>query len=456
MGAGAGPITVSDGLVLALDAASSRSTSKSNQKFNLLEDPGNWAVGTSSSSGYSRNGGVDEQSRVYVTDDPWGQSSVTWKTTPDSTSGADGGWNTSFYACDRTKTHRMSIWVRRYTTGTGGTFYFGLHFSPTNTPQRVDNGSLQGNPYFVHDAISDLSHNVWYLVVHHVHPYGYNRAKGDHPDSGWYRDGIKVSSLNVGNTGGDVVFLANTTSIRHRTYHYYTTNTSSGLEFADPKIDIITPKTPKVKHLLKNSASGWKDIKTKTNYNIPVSLQFTGYNKQSCFSFDGTDDNVIFPAINLGSDPVFSIDMVIRRTSSFSNGGYWGLGGGGSGNGINGYVSRSNKIGWDLWGLTTFDTSQDYPLNEWVHVCWVKVATGFTTSSLKIYINGVEFSLNYTVRNNSSTVNIVDGLAIGRISDNVNSYYAPGDIAITKLYNLALSPDEVIQNFNAIKSRFNL
>ena len=448
MGAGAGPITVSDGLVLALDAASSRSTSKSNQKFNLLEDPGNWAVGTSSSSGYSRNGGVDEQSRVYVTDDPWGQSSVTWKSTPDSTSGADGGWNTTHYACDRTKTHRMSIWVRRYTTGTGGTFYFGLHFSPTNTPQRVDNGSLQGNPYFVHDAISDLSHNVWYLVVHHVHPYGYNRAKGDHPDSGWYRDGIKVSSLNVGNTGGDVVFLANTTSIRHRTYHYYTTNTSSGIEFADPKIDIITPKTPKVKHLLKNSASGWKDIKTKTNYNIPVSLQFTGYNKQSSFDFDGTDDY-----ISLGDDSTRdfgangTIEMVLRPHSSTGNNRLWCID-----NNSTNFDAYLNGSGYNVYmhgggvGTTTPLTQ-----NQYNHLVVV-----YNAGTISMYINGNAATMagtttGYSISNNSSNNSNLYLGCYRNLAYNFN-----GNISIFKIYNEPLSSDEVIQNFNAIKSRFNL
>ena len=443
-----GPKVENEGLVLALDAASTRSTSKSDQKFNLLPDAGNWTTGTGGQTGYSPNGSSSEQNRLLVSDDPWGRSSVTWRTTPDSTSGADGGWNTSFYSCDRTKTYRMSIWVRRYTSGTGGTFYFGLYFSPTNTPMRVDNGSLQGNPYFVHDAISDLEYNQWYLVVHHVHPYGYDRTKGDHRDSGWYKDGKKIASLNVGNTGGDVVFLSDTTSIKHRTYHYYTTNTSSGLEFADPRIEVLTPKTPKVRHLIKKGASGWKDLKSKTNYNIPAGMQFTGYDKQSSFDFDGTDDY-----INLGDDSRRdfgangTIETIFNPHSSTGNNRIWCIDNNSSN--LDAYLNGSGYNVYMHGGAV--GTTTPLVQNQYNHLVVV-----YNAGTISIYVNGNAGTMagtttGYNISNNSSNNSNLYLGAYRNLGYNLN-----GEMSIFKIYNQPLTADEVKQNFNAYRKRFNL
>lgn len=182
------------------------------------------------------------------------------------------------------------------------------------------------------------------------------------------------------------------------------------------------------------------------------------YNSDNTFSFDGSTNFISDPTFNIGTDPIFSVNMWIKRTASFANGGYWGLGGGVNGNGINGYCNptRANKIGWDLWGTTTFDTGQDYPLNEWVNVCWVKTAATFTTSTLKVYINGEEFPLSFTARNGGSAVALVDGIAFGRISTTVSNYYAPGETAATNVFSRALSAQEIKQNFNALRGRFGI
>ena len=147
-----------------------------------------------------------------------------------------------------------------------------------------------------------------------------------------------------------------------------------------------------------------------------------------------------------------------------SNGGIWGIGDG-SQAGINGYVypSASNKITIDLWGTATFHTGIDYPLNEYVHVAWVKTTTGFSTSTIIIYVNGVAYTgSNLTVmRGTSHTPNLNTsttgkGIVIGRIGPTVNNYYAQGEMPLLKVYNRALTQTEVLQNFNSTKSRFGL
>jgi len=160
--------------------------------------------------------------------------------------------------------------------------------------------------------------------------------------------------------------------------------------------------------------------------------------------------------ISLGStDPLFTVNLWIKRTASFNNAGYWGLGNGNTGD-ITGYTAAANKIGLDLWGQSTFHTGQDYPLNQWVNVCWVKTALTFTLSTLKIYINGVEFPLTTTIRNASSVVNLSSGFQLGRLALRDAQYHAPGIIDIATVYNRALTAAEISQNFNAMRSRYGI
>ena len=58
-----------------------------------------------------------------------------------------------------------------------------------------------------------------------------------------------------------------------------------------------------------------------------------------------------------------------------------------------------NKIGIDSWGYATFRTDVDYPLNEYIHVTWVKTATTFSTSSLIIFFR-IRLSISVIIINN--------------------------------------------------------
>ncbi len=233
-----------------------------------------------------------------------------------------------------------------------------------------------------------------------------------------------------------------------------TTNIPYWIDIADFQVEINT------------GAAGSTPFTTGTRSNTQAIVDLTGnntvtansltYASDGTFSFNGISDYISLPAFNLSTDPIVTVSQWIKRSANFSGGGYWGLGGGSVNDGISSYTSVQNKIGWDLWGQTTFHTGQEYPLEQWVNVCWVKIGTTFTTSTLKVYINGTEFPLTTIVRNNSSVVSLRSSLTMGRIADNTNSYYAPGSIGLTQVFSRALSTSEVTQNFNAIRGRYGI
>ena len=84
---------------------------------------------------------------------------------------------------------------------------------------------------------------------------------------------------------------------------------------------------------------------------------------------------------------------------------------------------------------------------DWHHLMGV-----FSTStSMKIYIDGVLEATN-TTSIPSSIDNDPADFEIGRRGD--GNYYWNGEIANTHIYNCALSANEVLHNYNALKSRF--
>jgi hypothetical protein len=442
MSAHGGPNIVEDGLVLALDAANAKSSLRKKQSSNILVDPNTWSPGTGGSSGYGANGSASEQNRLYVNDDPWGRRSVTWRTTPDATSGADGGWNSSYYSIDRSFTYRWSIWVRRYTSGTGGTFYMGLNPAPI----RNDNGASQGNPYFTCPSIASLTQNQWYLVVGHIFYEGY--SGGRHPDSGWYQNGVKISDKSFCNMGSqDGRWASGTTSAMHRAYHYYTTNTASGIEFAFPRVDKCDGNEPSIKDLINTGESGWKGLgRDKREVDLYNGVSFDTSDVGS-YDLDGTNDSINF-SYDLRRDWSFECWVKHDVVSGFS---FLGQGPTSANQGLHIWFTGNSTIRFGM-----YSNDRDFTLststNTWYH--YVFTYSHSSPYTKKMYRNGVEVTNGYNV----GGPNQYAGTGTVRIGATYSSggAYANGKFAKTKLYNKVLTSSEVLQNYNATKGRFGL
>jgi hypothetical protein len=112
----------------------------------------------------------------------------------------------------------------------------------------------------------------------------------------------------------------------------------------------------------------------------------------------------------------------------------------------------SNRYGSTQQSL---QTPQTYANNTWYNVAFVAeyTASNATTTS-KIYVNGaLATSANYTGSQPSTTT---DRFTVGSWRNITTDYPFSGSIAIAKVYNYALSNQEILQNFNAVKGRFGL
>lgn len=254
-----------------------------------LIDTTAWEAGQTGGIGYySQNGNTTENARVLDTD-PWGNTSVVWETRASGDGNADGGWNTSFFNIDRTKLYRFSVWVRRTSSTSGGTFYLG-----TNSDGGVfstSDGLEKTNPYWECSTTNILTQNQWYLVCGFIYPSNTTHT-GNHPDSGYYTPGstTKVRSLNYCNIVSDLKWGPTSTTVQHRCYHFYCNDDTTRLQFVEPRIDLCDGNEPSIYQLVNNTSNraNWGD-NGSSNISSDVTITASGRNVDVVI-FDGHID----------------------------------------------------------------------------------------------------------------------------------------------------------------------
>lgn len=432
------------GLKMLLDGASPRSALHRKQSSNSLVDPHLWGIGTGSTTGYSANGSSTEQSRALRTD-PWGGTSITWRSTPDATSGADGGWNSSTYSIDRAFTYRFSTWIKRYTSGTGGTFYFGLNPAII----RNDTDAAQGNPYWNCPAISSLTQDRWYLVVNHAFYEGYTGNR--HPQSGVYyidTNGAVVHTQDIWgcNCGyEDVRWTTTHTGSNHRSYHYYTTNTASGIEWAFPRMDKIDGKQPSIMQLLKQGEGMWNDLSGNGNHGVMANSQNVTWSADygGVFNFDATGNGSYVTCTGPNLNTTDSTTIVASRYTNASanrgrilsgNANNWLLGH------HSGYVEAHYGEGWVRNTGSGSDTS------------WgIHVATrDHSADHASYWKNGTKIVSNSTAGSQGP-----NGFSIGRWYGS-NSQYSEAQVGYVAAWDRVLTDEEITNITNSLKSRYGL
>lgn len=461
-----GPNIVTDvSLDIALDPSSQRSV-KYNDSVNLL-DYSTWIVGNTSATGFSRNGGSNENMIVTGTG-PFGESATLWETRASGNSGGDGGWNSSYVSTDNRKTYRISVWVKRTSSTSSGTFYLGTNGGGACVLQSSNQAS-QCNPYFECYGTGGYAKDVWYLVVGHVLPYG-TATNTRHPESGIYTiESGKVRQHHGCNVGPDMIHAAGTTSLRHRTYHYYCSDNTTRLQFAYPRLEEVTETTPTALEMLGaigNVSHNLKKPEEKfylANNLRSRSASTIGKNRVKKFAFDATNDYI---KVDGGSHISLqrSIELVFRVNST--NGTYMPIAvytrpSGGTESGKRIWLGvQSNRFRMHGWGTTDPESTTSVVDGSFYHAVF---SYDQTSKRMQIWING---------RLESNTVNTQAGMTGWSNSSDLNWWigkdpqasnwtasatsYFNGDVGLFKTYNKILSEDEVVGNFKAYKNRFNI
>ena len=174
-----------------------------------------------------------------------------------------------------------------------------------------------------------------------------------------------------------------------------------------------------------------------------------GATNNGYFIFDGTNDNIPFYVPNVGT--ILSIEMW-ARIKAFAGGMPFGflqydvwLSGGAMG---------YNTAASDQYGLTSTQVTNLGLVNQWKHYVF-EMRTDVSYSNNKIYINGQNQSLSQVAGTENASVRSFNS-GNGRISSwlTSNAFNLSMDLAQFRVYNRALTAFEVLQNYNATKSRY--
>lgn len=189
---------------------------------------------------FTLNGGSTENA-IITTDLPGGGVGKVWASYQnDSNSGADGGWNKTITGLDDESSYISIVYVRRYSTGTSGSFYHGCSGSTT---LNMD-GSANTNPYFSSFGISNIPYNVWCVSIGFIH--GNSAPNSQSWLGGLYNceTGEQISAYY------DFKMKDGATTQLHRTYLYYSTG-SAYLQWAKPGFYRIDGTEPSIADLIR-------------------------------------------------------------------------------------------------------------------------------------------------------------------------------------------------------------
>ena len=172
----------------------------------------------------------------------------------------------------------------------------------------------------------------------------------------------------------------------------------------------------------------------------------------SYFIFDGVDDNIPFNIPNVST--TISIEMW-ARIKSFNIVSSFGMPFGFAPYNVITYIGLGyNTANSDQYGLNTTQVTNLGLLNQWKHYVF-EMRSDVSYTNNKIYINGQSQTLSQ-VASTELTNNRNFNSGNGRISSwlNGNDFHQAMDIAQFRIYNRALTAQEVLQNYNATKMRY--
>ena len=213
---------------------------------------------------------------------------------------------------------------------------------------------------------------------------------------------------------------------------------TDGLVFAvDAGSDRSYPGSGTTTTNIINSASG-----TLTNGVAYVT------NNGGAFDFDGTDDFIVFPDDTNLDNQTLTMEGWVSMDSTLNQDGFF-FEKGSVNTQYSTFMNATNII-FRTQNLSTVDLAQS--ISSYTSVgAWFHYACTYDGGSKRIYINATQVAslsgLTGTIPVNTS------GLYLGAYGPGID-YHLNGKIAVTRVYNKALTAAEVVQNYNAQKSRF--
>lgn len=208
------------------------------------------------------------------------------------------------------------------------------------------------------------------------------------------------------------------------------------------------------------SGTTWTDL--SGNNNTATLINGVGYNSGNggYLSFDGLNDYATLGAtvpttLRIGQSD-FTIDFWVytNGTSAYSicgnlddnsgDGSYWVI--------LNSTYTGLHTVQFGVPGTTRKFGTTTLPINTWTNITLSRISNVITC-----YINASAYGSTASSVNFTGNYNIDYLLGMAKSSSSYNKYPLNGRLPILRIYNgIGLTSTQVLQNFNATKSRYGL
>ena len=405
-----GPKIVNDGLVLCLDAVNMNSY----KNYNLATYSQDFANVV-----WSKSTGLITATGLLAPD-----GTLTATTMTDDDSAGYELFSRSFTVANNSASYNISIFIRKTTGGTSTRTGFNVNFTggtqkSYNIRFNADTGVATGGDSRL---VTSENNNYWRLsfVVSNNSTGNTNMSVSYYPATGPY-------------DSGDI----NTATGSHTVWGSQVTFGSSLLPY---RLNIA------------DSATTWSDV--SGNGNNGTLVNGVGYNSSNLGSlvFDGVDDHTDFFAPNLGTTT--TVEMWVNLGAAYANKMFFGW--------LRYDVyTPSGHIGYntangDCYGINATTVTALGLVNNWAHYVF-EMRSDVSYTNNKIYINSTQQTLSQ-ILGTETTGNRIFNSGNGRIGGwrNDLSYKMVMNCAKFNVYNRSLSQSEILQNFNAKRSRYGI
>ena len=362
----------------------------------------------------------------------------------------DGSTDAFEYICDAVTTNNQFLRINPSATYTSGQVYTYSLFVKYNTKQFVKLAYMNysGSGYFV--AAFDLVNGI--VTDTNIHGSATNTSSFiEEAPNGWYRIGISASLTS--SAGQAMNFEFNVIPSGTPTWSTYgrvnqTTTTSDkvyiyGASLIEGTKGVYvhtngTAQTSEV--LLPQGLTTGRDI---TGVNL-----FENVRKQGALNLDGNSWAEVHDNESVDLADGVSLECWVYRNGES---GYFGFVGKWVNNGNRSYLiatEPSNVIGFYVSKNGSALVSNSYTLSAsgWHHLVGTEDGT-----NLKLYVDGVLVDTDATIAGDifTSAYNV----EIGRYNNSTSNEYA-NQIAQPRIYNRALTAEEVQRNYNAGKNTY--
>jgi len=200
------------------------------------------------------------------------------------------------------------------------------------------------------------------------------------------------------------------------------------------------------------TGTAWIDRSGNRNNATLVNSLSYNPNNSGTLVFDGVDDYADFFAPSLGTTT--TVEMWAKIGAGYNNKMFFGWN-------LYDFTGVAGAIGFntgagDVYGISSATVTSLGLVNNWKHYV-MEMRSDVSYTNNKVYVNSTQLTLSQQA-GTENAANRSFNSGNGRISGwRFNtSYPMPMSCSTFRVYNRALTTDEIQQNFNAARGRYNL